>query len=174
MNTPQILVAAADNTAFLKPVGNANFQAGAHGQTALAELDRRGFRRLVVDLSACDRMDSTFLGLLASTALRWNRERGQGQEPAVELWRPSPLILELLDDLGVRSLFQITEISRPAPEYQPASAGEVSRAILSQASLAAHETLMSLNPANALKFKDVVAFLKEEAGPSSPCPTEKP
>lgn len=122
---------------------------------------QRGFRDFVVDLQACEQMDSTFMGTLAGVALRL-RELGQGALKAINVNERNA---DLLSNLGLDQLFTVQlaadGIVEPAPEdvrlkeaaKGPAGTEEV---------FAAHETLAELSPANAVKFKDVLEFLHNE------------
>ena len=109
-------------------------------------------------------MDSTFLGVLARLALDASEAAGAGAEKAFELIRPSERVASLLDNLGVLDLFHVTEAEGFAGvQFEPAPAGpKPSRAESSENSLAAHETLIEVNPSNEAKFKDVIKFLAED------------
>jgi anti-sigma B factor antagonist len=163
MNPPQILIAVTDATVYFKPVGRANIKISADFKSAMTELRNRGYRQLVLDLAECEAMDSTFLGVLSACALQLGMSADPAHEAtAIQLRHPNGRILSSLEDLGVRNLFHISETEPKGLEYQAAPTGTVSREVLSQTSLEAHQTLMAIDPANIPKFKDVVAFLKED------------
>jgi anti-anti-sigma regulatory factor len=162
MNPTQILIAVAETTVYLKPVGRANIHVSASFKSAAAELQNRGFRRFILDLSECEMMDSTFLGLISAWASQGREPGGRERPLLIELRNPNARILTLLEDLGVKHLFNIGETEKPSVHYQTAPAPSVSREALSQTSLEAHQTLMAIHPANIPKFKDVVAFLKDD------------
>jgi anti-anti-sigma regulatory factor len=71
----------------------------------LAGTDRA--QRARVDLSGCEHMDSTFIGLLVGLSRRL------GGEVAVE--RPSPACRSALEDLGLLEILQIPETPSPFP-----------------------------------------------------------
>lgn len=102
------------------------------------------------------------LGVLSAWALQLGSAAGSAVNPPIELWNPNARIVSLLDDLGVKHLFQLGAARRAGLDYQTAPGGQVPREVLSQTSLEAHQTLMAVDPANIPKFKDVVAFLKED------------
>ena len=89
----------------------------------------------------------------------------------VELFNPSPRIIELLETLGVLHLFRITQgtFTPAAPtqtlEHTPANP---SKAEVTRTCIEAHQTLMALSPANAARFKDVAQFLAEGVKKSKP------
>lgn len=126
---------------------------------------QRGFRDFVVDLRDCEQMDSTFMGTLAGVALRL-RELGQGAMRAVNVNERN---LGLLSSLGLDQLFQVEALASGA-ESAPA-ASQLKEAVPSEpldpseqkeAVLEAHEALVEADSANAVKFRDVLEFLRQE------------
>ena len=63
----------------------------------------RGYREFVVDLADCAMMDSTFMGTMASVALRL-KELGRGHLHIVHCGNRSQ---ELLSGLGLDQIFDI-------------------------------------------------------------------
>ena len=150
--------------ACIRVIGRANFTSSVDFKSLVDELQQKGCRCFVLDLSECALMDSTFLGVLAGLGLKLSGGNGGHGRQGVELVNPSPRITELLETLGVLHLFKITQgtVTGPAPaeavERVPAAA---SRAEVTRTCLEAHETLIALSPANAARFKDVAQFLAE-------------
>ncbi len=156
-----ISVAVLERTAYLKIAGRANVAASCEFKGAVGALQSRGFSAFVLDLGECLTMDSTFLGVLTFLA---QGSTGADPSPPPVLLNPNARVSDLIDTLGVHSLFQIiyeanpcTALFEPLPPGQTASKEEVSRT-----SLEAHLELMRLNPANIPKFKDVTQFLAED------------
>ncbi|HPA16885.1 MAG TPA: STAS domain-containing protein [Verrucomicrobiae bacterium] len=168
MNDTPILVAVLHDIAHIKVVGRANFETATHFKTAFDALQKRGFRHFAIDLADCAQMDSTFLGVLAGSAMNLSRGTGGKGGPAIELFRPNDRIVKLLSDLGVGHLLKTTRKTDQAMPYEAAPAAETTPTTMAQTSLEAHETLMALNPNNRVKFKDVVTFLKEDLARVSP------
>jgi anti-sigma B factor antagonist len=162
MNPTQIMIALTDTTVYLKPLGRANFQVSVSFKSAVAELHSRGFCRLILELSECESMDSTFLGVLSAWATQLQSSDGPKNIPPIELRNPSVRIVSLLDDLGIKPQFTITEAEPIQLQYTAAPASAVSHEVLSQTSLDAHQALMAIHPSNVPKFKNVVDFLKED------------
>ena len=156
-------VALTDHAACIKVSGRANFTCSLDFKRLIHELSERGCTHLVLDLSDCIIMDSTFLGMLAGLGLQYfGNERPDDSK--VELLNPNPRICDLLENLGVAHLFNITYADR-LPEEQFEDRGsdtESSRIDLARTSLEAHRTLMDLDPRNVAKFKDVTQFLAED------------
>lgn len=126
------------------------------------EMVNRGYREFVVDLKNCPLMDSTFMGTLASVALRL-RELGQGHLRVVNLNERNQ---DLLSNLGLDQLFTIgvsvAEPATPQPAQQPLPAAPIDKQEQARTMLEAHEAVVEANPENAAKFKDVLEYLKQD------------
>src|SRR4029077_14630400 len=110
-------------------------------------------------------MDSTFLGVLAGFGLKMNSARDEQAAPAIELLNPNARIRELLEDVGVLHLFNLTEGPLLAPESaraQTHAPANPPKEEVTRACLEAHQTLMAINPQNVSRFKDVAQFLAED------------
>lgn len=166
MNSPanEISVAIIDGAACVRICGRANFNSSHDFRRLINELQQAGYAAFRLDLCDCLIMDSTFLGVLARLALDASDAAEADAAKAFELIRPSERVSSLLDNLGVLELFHVTEAEGfAADQLKPAPAGpKPSRAEASMNSLAAHETLVEVNPANEAKFKDVIKFLAED------------
>jgi anti-sigma B factor antagonist len=166
MSTPpaKLSVLVCKDFACVKIAGRANFMSSPDFKTLLAELDQKGYRRFVIDLSGCILMDSTFLGVLVGFGLGTNPDSASDGRK-IELVHPSARIRELLDNLGVLSFFKITANAPEMPD-DTRSAGpdpmNPTQAQITRTCLEAHQTLMALSPENAARFKDVAQFLAED------------
>ncbi len=166
-----MMVLVGEHFACVRIIGRANFASSVDFKTLVDELRHKGCHCFVLDLSECVLMDSTFLGVLAGLGLKLSTGHGGLAGRRVELFNPSPRITELLETLGVLSLFTTTQGTFAAPgatqtvEHTPASPtkSEVTRTCLE-----AHQTLMGLNPANVARFKDVTQFLAEDLKKAKP------
>ncbi len=162
MNTPsaKLSVYVGERFACVKIVGRANFNSSIDFRTLISELRQKGYNYFVLELSECALMDSTFLGVLAGLRTRENKG---GQ--TIELLNPNARITELLENLGILSLFTVTHGKDVVPAGAspvPQATCEHTRLETSEACLEAHRTLIELNPANAPKFKDVTQFLMDD------------
>jgi anti-anti-sigma regulatory factor len=164
MNAPtaKLTVLVGERFACVKVVGRANFNAAVDFKNALAGLEQRGFSYLVIELSECPLMDSTFLGVLAASALRHCPEAPRAAIGVVEIRNANERLLELLENLGVLHLFKTCNDALPDCKPEARHPTECSRAELTEASLEAHRTLAAINPENAARFKDVTQFLTED------------
>ena len=106
-------VLVGERFASVKISGRANFQSSIDFRTLLTELCAKGYRYLVLDLSECLLMDSTFLGVLTGFGIKLNQAQS-GSGGTIELLNPNPRILELLENLGVIHLFRVNQ-GQPVP-----------------------------------------------------------
>lgn len=167
MNAPtaKLTVMVGERFACVKIAGRANFTSSVDFKTVLTGLQLKGYTYVVVELSECTLMDSTFLGVLAGFGLNSIAPEKSCTSKIIELRNANERLIELLENLGVLHLFKTSqgtlaadgnvEASTPAP-CNP------SREELTLASLEAHQTLMDVNPENVARFKDVTRFLAED------------
>ena len=164
-NSAKLLVYVRDRLACVKIVGRANVASSIDFKRLVNELLNRGFTCFVLDLSECLLMDSTFLGVLAGFGLKLaNPSNGSSEGGPIELLNPNVRIAELLENLGVAHLFHIRQgVQEPgrAAVAEEAPTTQSTREEVTRNCLEAHRTLMNLDPANAVKFKDVTQFLAE-------------
>ena len=148
----------------IKLAGRANFQCSVHFKTLIHSLSEKGHSRFVIDVTECQLMDSTFLGVLAALALRFCPQSDGACDGRLELLNPSERIFDMLDNLGIAGLFNILKDTAPTGSFIPVDepAGMPDRTETTRTCLDAHRLLMELNPANASKFKDVAKFLEED------------
>ncbi len=163
-----MLVLASGQRACVKIIGRANCQSTVDFKNVCDGLLQQGCTRLVLDLSECALMDSTFLGCLAGIGKRLrlgpNPPAGRPR-PSIELLNPNARVAGLLENLGVLDLFLVVTGDPNALSWTNCAVVEcagVGKEATTLASLEAHQTLMELNPANVPKFKDVATFLAED------------
>ena len=159
MSTPStILVGSIDRTVWVKVDGRGTFQNSPGVKEFVKQMIQRGHRDFVVDLGGCELMDSTFMGTLAGVALRL-REIGQGGLKAVNV---NPRNASLLENLGLDQLFAVeTGPAAVAPDTLRQT-GVPETGDAKDTVLAAHEALIQADAQNAVKFKDVVDYLRQE------------
>ena len=154
MSAGTIQVAVVDAVACVKIAGPANFALVVDFKTVVATSCEQGGRVLLLDLTDCVNMDSTFLGILMSMTNRLDR---------IELLNPTDRIIDLLDSLGVMEFLTVDTGENPFDaKLQEAESTNADKRALTEASLEAHKLLMEINPNNVPKFKDVAQFLEED------------
>ena len=120
----------------------------------------KGHSEFVLDLEKCELMDSTFMGTLAALAFNL-RDNKSGRLRVV---RANARNFSLLESLGLDHLFTVEpEPSDPAPPTltKTGSAGQDSEEARLHI-LQAHEALVEADPRNAVRFQDVIEYLKSE------------
>lgn len=157
---PILSVATRHLDAYIRITGRANFTASPDFKTLLVELSRRGYQRIVLDLAECRTMDSCFLGVTVGIGRQIVTDPS-GRK--IELLNPSENVEQLIDGLGAAHLFSVQRGELPGGlDFSTIVATASDRRGLSRTSLEAHQELITLNEANAGKFKDVVRFLAED------------
>ena len=156
----KLYVADLGERAVVRITGRANCLSSVPFKRVINCLIERGRRVFTLDLSDCQLMDSTFLGVLVGL----NRTLGQaGPNGGFSLYKPTESVCVLLDNLGILELFSTAESLGQAEAVEPVEAGEASdKTELTQTSLEAHRNLMDANPENEAKFKEVTCFLEED------------
>ena len=153
-----VLVGSLGRTVWLKVSGRGTFQNSPGVKEFVKQMIQRGHREFVVDLEACELMDSTFMGTLAGVALRL-REIGQGGLRTVNVNARNAALLE---NLGLDQLFAV-ETGHPADAPATLRQAEpVPEKDAKETVLEAHEALIEADAHNAVKFKDVVDYLRQE------------
>lgn len=123
-------------------------------EKALKYIDgTRGFSCLHFDLSHCDYMDSTFLGLVV---LFGKKLGGMGLDPPL-IHGANAACLSLLRTMGLLARVRLSPDPCPAMESTEyiASAGDLSRKLL----LETHRELSSLSEENRARFRSLEDFL---------------
>jgi anti-sigma B factor antagonist len=157
---PTFLVDAYADPVLVRIEGRASFANSGGLKDFVAEMIRQGKTRFVIDFAACTSMDSTFLGVLAGAALELRRQVPPG---GLTLARVGERNLELIRNLGLHRLatvdagdFQM-DFKGGGQVLDTKARNEIESARLV---LEAHENLVDADAANAAKFQDVLAFLR--------------
>ncbi len=117
--------------------------------------DKPPVASILLDLTECDYMDSTFLGLIVGLAKRLKTI----SDRKIALWGASEVCIGLLRTIGV---LRLVEIAGLAPEI-PAALDRVGRGVTTTAQflLDTHEELSSLSDENRAKFSALSSMLRE-------------
>ncbi len=121
----------------------------------------KGHAEFILDLEKCELMDSTFMGTLAALAFNL-RDSKDGRLRVV---RANSRNFSLLESLGLDHLFAVEpEPTDPAPPTltKTGAAGQDSEETRIHI-LEAHEALVEADPRNAVRFQDVIEYLKTES-----------
>ena len=155
---------------WVKVEGRGSFLNSGNLKEFAREMLNRGYREFVIDLAHCAMMDSTFMGTMASVALRL-KELGHGHLHVVHCGNRSQ---ELLSGLGLDQIFDIHVNGSTAPECEALERGykdgqqETKKREQTETILEAHEALCKAAPENLFRFKDVLEYLKEDLHHETP------
>jgi len=165
MNEPQqptYLVSAYTDPVVVQIHGKANYLNCNTFREFIEKVLRDGKSHVVLDFENCKGMDSTFLGILAGTAIDLRKRTPPG---VLILCKLGERNYDLVCNLGLQNLLTIGEdlgkcdSAAAAAEFSALKNVEVSDA---KNVLNAHENLVKADAENAAKFQDVIAFLKNQ------------
>ena len=140
----------------------------------LTQMVERGYRLFRLELGQCQSLDSTFLGVLASTCLRLKSLSGR-----FSVCGASSRNLDLLKTLGIDRFFDLEPAVEAGPPLPPALTALEPAVGDSQAwgatMLEAHRTLTACDARNIPRFKDVIEYLEEDLSRhAGPLPAQPP
>ena len=168
-NAARLDAALADNTAIIRVFGRATFAVAADLKQFGASAMQHGCRRLALDMENCETMDSTFIGVMTGLAARLKQGGGAG----VFVLHLSEKNRDILQTLGVDRILhcflagaapdELRELLRRTTEYCPLLHAAQDRQAAARDMLEAHDTLINADPANLMKFKDVIDYLRRDA-----------
>jgi sigma-B regulation protein RsbU (phosphoserine phosphatase) len=119
-----------------------------------------GKRELTIDLSGCDYLDSTFLGMIHEVVAQGDKARIR-----IHVQRISESVRRLFEELSMDLVLQhVREPAGPLPNMEPLVKTAPDKVTLHRRILRAHDILVSLSDENQTKFQGVVEMLKKEMG----------
>ena len=164
-----VSVAVSGNNAIVKIDGRGSFKTSAALKQFGESVVQKKLPLVLVDMSACIGMDSTFMGVLAGIATRLRAINGK-----IILVNCTPRTFGLIGTLGLDQLIashlagstppELTAILLGLPPGQALPSVSCKDPETLRTMILAHETIVDLVPQNLPPFKDVIQFLREEAG----------
>lgn len=159
-SSDSVEVAIRDQKAYVRVHGRGTFKMGPSlREFGMAALDR-GCRCVVLEMSDCAGMDSTFMGTLAGLAVQIGKCGG-----SVVLQNASEKNKHLISVLGLSPMMKF-EDTAPGSIVMPSVVENLARQCdkqeLTEAMIEAHEVLIEVAPENIVKFKDVLSFLRDD------------
>ena len=158
---PTFLVSAYSDPIVVRIRGKANYLNCNEFREFIEGMVSDGRKRFVIDFKDCAGMDSTFLGILAGTALELRNPSGG----VLLLCNLSERNYELISNLGLQHLLYIAEdLPEDAAKEDPDKFSGLDNVEVADARkvLQAHQNLVQASDENAAKFQDVIAFLKNQ------------
>ena len=154
---PTFLVSAYSDPVVVQVNGKANYLNCNAFREFIEKVITGGSRKLFIDFEDCKGMDSTFLGILAGTAIQLRKLSPVGELIVGNL---SERNYELICNLGLQNLLTISKDQTAASKtFDALKNQEVSDA---KNILKAHEDLTAADQENAGKFQDVISFLRNQ------------
>ena len=154
---PTFLVSAYSDPVVVQVNGKANYLNCNAFREFIEKVIAGGSRKLFIDFENCKGMDSTFLGILAGTAIQLRKFAPAGELIVGNL---SERNYELICNLGLQNLLTISKDQAAASKtFDSLKNQEVSDA---KNILKAHENLTAADQENVGKFQDVIAFLRNQ------------
>lgn len=157
-----IFVGQHERTVWIRVDGRGSFENAPCLKDFVRRMISKGHSDFIVDLEPCDTMDSTFMGILASIAFRL-RELGDG---TLHVVRANKRNYELLEGLGLDHLFPVEPdpASPPPPSLHATGDFHAGEETPKTTILQAHQALVEADPRNAIRFQDVIEYLRLEVG----------
>lgn len=160
MNPDNVFIALAGDTVWVRIVGKGTFQNSHPIKHWAIENIEGGCQHIFIDLSECNSMDSTFMGIVTGLSIRM---KGLGRDP-VTLTNVSPHNIRLLETLGLNRYLNLKEkydidnsLAWEKLPIEPLNKMAVTRHMLE-----AHEQLIETGGVAGEQFKNVHKLLKED------------
>lgn len=131
------------------------------------QVQTSGGHRVIVDLSFCTGMDSTFMGMLRCISGRLDEAGG-----ALHIIHAAGRNGELLRGLGLDEIFTVDDdeehLTEPVavPQCAALPATPCSKQERTEICLESHEALAAVDQRNAAKFRDVIELMRAERQPA--------
>ncbi len=167
-NQDSLTAAYIDQTAVIRVEGRGSFRnAPPMKQFIHQVVESKSIDRILIDMSDCCGMDSTFMGVLAGLSYFIKDKPGV----SLKLINLSEKNRNLLVTLGVDRVVDYSLSATAGEEslvagqdkkLQPLEADFADKLETAKATLEAHETLVNVNPENEGRFKSVLELLQSD------------
>ena len=151
-------VGLAGSVVWVRVEGRGTFQNSTGLKEFATEMMKRDHKEFVIDLKNCELMDSTFMGTLAGIAMRL------GSAGKLHVVHPNARCRQVLKNLGLDRVVSVDDdapVGAPGEPLRDAE-GNPPREAKRETIIEAHENLVAADPANAVRFKDVIDFHKHK------------
>jgi len=167
-NQDSLTAAYIDQTAVIRVEGRGSFRIGPPMKQFIHQVvESKSASRILIDMSDCIGMDSTFMGVLAGLSYFIKDKPGV----SLKLINLSGKNQNLLITLGVDRVVDYslsatsgeeTLVAGQGKNLQPLEAGFADKLDAAKATLEAHETLANINSENQVRFKSVLELLQND------------
>ena len=157
----QLLVAEEGPMALMQVIGRGTFKLAVGFRSWIDQLiGSTTVRTVMLDLSKCIGLDSTFMGLMVTLAIQSKKRF------VLLVVNASKQHHELLDGIGVMRVWRYVDTAVPEMNWTSLADAVSGSVALDSATreliVAAHKTLMEVDERNIPKFKDVVELMQQE------------
>lgn len=156
-----VLTARHDGRRFISIEGSGSWRESQQVLSLCNEAHRRNESAIILDLSNCTHLDSTFLGVLHNISTSFEVE----QKMKFELQNLPRALLQEMSDLGLSTVlmhFRPEPVQLPA-DMQPVEVSMPAGEEMGRLLLWAHEALVDADPSNADRFAAVLKVLHDQA-----------
>lgn len=163
MDDSKIKAALIDQLVVIKVEGRGSFLNSRLLRDFLDKMILKNLEKFIFDLTECKTMDSTFMGTLAGLSIKLKKN---GANAKISLVAPNKQCYRLITTLGLDQILNVrsnfssdigqTEYQQVNKEQSYSKEDKIINAI------EAHENLIELDSQNEVKFKNVIALLKED------------
>lgn len=163
-----LTAAFIDQTAIIRVEGRGSFKTSPPMKLFIQRMIESGStHRILIDMLHCSSMDSTFMGVLAGLSYHLRDYSGI----TLKLLNLSEKNQKLLMTLGVDRVVNYSLscdeeekelLAGLCEDVEPLVPDGEDLAEAARTALAAHETLVNINPENLIKFKSVIELLQHD------------
>jgi anti-anti-sigma regulatory factor len=116
-------------------------------------------RGVLVDLSECETIDSTFIGTITSLSLKYRT----AHPGCIKLFNISTHVRDIMDTLGLTNVLDVVSGDEiDSVQFSEMAPGTHDRVDVARLMLNAHQTLSNISSENELEFKNVVDYLQRQ------------
>ncbi len=158
-----IEAAIIDDIVLIRVHGRGSFLNSRFLKDFLEKMLSINYSNFMFDLSHCQTMDSTFMGMLAGISIKL-QEKGKGN---ICLVKPNKQCYRLLSTLGLDQILEVrSEFKNPSemnPDFKDISpVKEYSQKEKLIHAIESHKNLIKLESQNKVKFENVLNLLEED------------
>lgn len=160
MSSDIVYTASVDGATWIKVAGRGTFQNSHQIKKFLLEKIESGCPHIIIDLSECAGMDSTFMGIITGLSIKMH---GSGHDP-VTLINVTAHNLRLLETLGLDKFMTIKEKidAGSSLKWEPLPFDASDKFTITKHMVDAHEELLETGGIAKEQFKNVHKLLKED------------
>lgn len=157
--TARLSLATAPELVCFRVRGKPTLELSGNLRRAAEQLIGAGRTHVLIDLTECPSVDSTFAGVLIYLTKLVQKASPPGR---VGLLQVGELVRRQLDSLGVLNRFDLAARVGSELRFEDLALAPASKPQTAWLCLNAHRDLIEANAANAEKFRDVVEFLEQD------------